>query len=233
MAVEKVDQALVQEQAIALKRPQVRRHLPGPQHGHADALAVQAQRPLGHVDTPRPALRVEAVGEGLDAMAQGVRVLEEQRTVLFEGIRISKEHGLGCDDLSVDHSEEILDALPILAAQNVELVAQPAHHCPPELEHGLEVIVAMLPGFAQHGDTLAESDDLGLGIRHSRTLDEGHEPVETADRLHNLRSVRRELTGPEDVVVIARAHDRARDAKHVHRLGRFTDGRVDVGRRTT
>eukprot|EP00421_Protoceratium_reticulatum_P060753 CAMPEP_0168496912 /NCGR_PEP_ID=MMETSP0228-20121227/72502_1 /TAXON_ID=133427 /ORGANISM="Protoceratium reticulatum, Strain CCCM 535 (=CCMP 1889)" /LENGTH=315 /DNA_ID=CAMNT_0008513787 /DNA_START=15 /DNA_END=959 /DNA_ORIENTATION=+ len=99
--VEEVDQCLVRQVPVALEVAQGPGHLAGPDDRHANALAVEPECVL-EVWPAASAAAVEPVHEGLNTVAERVRVLEQQRPVLLEGVGVGQEHGLGPDDLLVD-----------------------------------------------------------------------------------------------------------------------------------
>merc|ERR1719399_1675998 len=67
---------------------------------------------------------VEAIHEGLDAMAECVCVLEKQRAVLLEGIGVREEHRFGPDDLTVERCQELLHRAAVCLVKRREALLE-------------------------------------------------------------------------------------------------------------
>mmetsp|Transcript_62734 Transcript_62734/g.167556 ORF Transcript_62734/g.167556 Transcript_62734/m.167556 type:complete len:299 (-) Transcript_62734:1313-2209(-) len=190
---------------------------------------MQAER-LGVVDASSLCAAVLVVHEGLDAVAQGVSVLEEQRAVLLEGVRVGEEHRLGADDLLVDDGQELRDAAAGLPGQAaVEL-------SPKLLQEAAPLLLSALAVGGRRGTAVPLPADraarrLDLRLQRERLPQEEDELLEARRRPHDAREVAGKLAGAQDVVEVDLPLRRARPAEHAHRLCGLAHRSVDAARR--
>jgi hypothetical protein len=171
---------------------------------------VQALGLLRHRHVLLDGVRVAQVRVRLHAVAERVRVLEQERAVLLEGVRIGQEHGLGGHDLLVHGRQELLHRVRLLLAQRVVAL--------PELLELLLALREQLLVLAVLADQRAGGDHGRLELARLVGLDEVHEGVEAADLQHDLGVVRRELHRALDVEVVLGADCAVAPAQHVHGL---------------
>ena len=205
----------MRKEARPFQEPLLLGHLAGPKHRHANTLAVEPES-LRVVEATGRCSPVEAVHESLHAMAQGVGILEEQRAVLLEGIRVCQEHGFSSDDLCVDHGQELDDLRTILRAELiVEKTAELRQALLSVLGHGGHLPEGG-PLHAHSTELLAQGHSLRLDL--SGALQELDELFKAPNRLDDLREITRELHAAKDVVPILLAGLGVCDAQHAHGL---------------